>query len=56
MKNSKFVDISCLCQVIGTIFTNPKILEQEDKYKFNKDVQYNCRKGLLVSVKQGKTR
>lgn len=37
MKNSKFVDISCLCQVIGTIFTNPKILEQEDKYKFNKE-------------------
>lgn len=35
MKNSKFVDISAICQVIGVVYTNPRILEQEDKYRFN---------------------
>lgn len=36
MKSSKFVDISALCQVIGTIYKNPSLLEQDDKYKFNR--------------------
>lgn len=35
MKNSKFVDISALCQVIGTVYNKPSLLEQDDKYKFN---------------------
>lgn len=37
MKKSSYIDISALCQVIGCIYTNPRILEQEDKYRFNKE-------------------
>lgn len=37
MKSSKYIDIAALCQIIGTIFTNPDILEYDDKYKFNKE-------------------
>lgn len=36
-KNSKYIDIGSICQVLGCIYTNPKILEKDDKYKFNKE-------------------
>lgn len=36
-KNSSYIDVGSLCQVIGCIYNNPKLLERDDKYKFNKE-------------------
>lgn len=36
-KNSSYIDIPSLCQVIGCIYNNPKLLEKDDKYKFNRE-------------------
>ena len=36
-KNSSYIDVASLCQVIGCIYNNPKLLERDDKYKFNKE-------------------
>ena len=35
--NSKYVDSSCIVQVIGNIFNEPSLLGMEDKYNFNED-------------------
>lgn len=34
---SKYVDISSIVQVIGSIYNNPDLLEQKDKYFFNEE-------------------
>ena len=34
---SKYVDPTAITQVIGTIFKNPSLLEQEDKYVITED-------------------
>lgn len=36
-KQSKYIDISSLCQVIGAVYTNPKILDMDEKYFFSED-------------------
>lgn len=35
MKSSKYIDIASINQVIGSIYKNPKILMQDDKYTFS---------------------
>ena len=37
MNKNNYVDIGALCQVIGGIYNNPKLLERDDKYRFNKE-------------------
>lgn len=37
MKNSKYLDISAINQVIGNIYNKPDLLSQEDRYKFNEE-------------------
>ena len=37
MSKNKYIDISSLCQVIGTIFGNPEILDMDEKYFFTED-------------------
>lgn len=32
---SKFVDVTCVTQVIGNVFNNPSLLDQTDKYSIN---------------------
>ena len=41
MKSNKYAEISNLVQVIGCIFKNPKLLERDDKYKFNEQDFYD---------------
>ena len=41
MMNSKYVEISSLVQVLGSLYNKPKIFEQDDKYKFNIDDFYD---------------
>ena len=37
MNSLKYYDVSSCMQVIGTVFTNPSILDLEEKYKFNSE-------------------
>lgn len=41
MKSNKYAEIPNLVQVIGCIFKNPKLLERDDKYKFNEQDFYD---------------
>ena len=41
MKSSRYAEIPNLVQVIGCIFKNPKLLERDDKYKFNEQDFYD---------------
>lgn len=41
MKSNKYTEIPNLVQVIGCIFKNPKLLERDDKYKFNEQDFYD---------------
>lgn len=41
MRNSNFAEISNLVQVIGCVYQDPRIFEQDDKYKFNKEDFYD---------------
>lgn len=41
MKSNKYAEISTIIQVIGCIYDNPKILDKNDKYKFNKEDFYD---------------
>ena len=41
MKSNKYAEIPNLVQVIGGIFKNPKLLERDDKYKFNEQDFYD---------------
>lgn len=41
MKSNRYAEISNLVQVIGCIFKNPKLLERDDKYKFNEQDFYD---------------
>ena len=41
MKNSKYAEIPNLVQVIGSVFKNPKLFEQDDRYKFNEEDFYD---------------
>ena len=34
---NKYIDISAITNVIGNVFSNPKLLDMEDKYFFNKE-------------------
>ena len=36
-KNSAFIDIAGITQILGCLYNNPKILESDDKYRFNKE-------------------
>ena len=33
----KYIDVTAIVQMIGVIYTNPKVLDAEDKYKFTKE-------------------
>lgn len=41
MKSNRYAEIPNLVQVIGCIFKNPKLLERDDKYKFNEQDFYD---------------
>ena len=41
MKNSRYVEISNLVQVIGCVYKNPKLFEYNDKYKFHEEDFYD---------------
>ena len=41
MKSNKYAEIPNLVQVIGCIYKNPKLLERDDKYKFNEQDFYD---------------
>lgn len=41
MTSSRYVEISSLVQVLGSLYNKPKIFEQDDKYKFNIDDFYD---------------
>ncbi len=41
MKSSKYSEISNLIQVIGCVYKNPKLFENDDKYKFNEEDFYD---------------
>ena len=41
MKSNKYAEMPNLVQVIGCIFKNPKLLERDDKYKFNEQDFYD---------------
>ena len=33
MANNKYIDTTAIMQVIGCVFNNPKLLDQDDRYK-----------------------
>ena len=37
MSNQKYIDIPCTVQIIGNIFNNPKLLSNDEKYKFREE-------------------
>lgn len=41
MKSNRYAEIPNLVQVIGCIYKNPKVLERDDKYKFNEQDFYD---------------
>ena len=49
MKNTQYIEISSLAQVLGCIYKNPKILDADDKYKFNEEDFYDNFHKLIFS-------
>jgi replicative DNA helicase len=41
MKNSRYIEIGDLVQVIGCVYKNPKLFEHDDKYRFNEEDFYD---------------
>ena len=37
MSSQKYVDISCIVQIVGNIYKNPDLLSKDDKYKFREE-------------------